>query len=212
MKRVSEEWKSKILDGLVPAGVLLLVALVVRLLWYPVSHFTNSAGSLIYLLLLLSGSMILLEQSMLNRRAEYTRAMDGMVSGLLAWLVISSSTILGPSAMIGRNGLILLIMVAIITGILWRRVYPLGMRYFTIIFLVNWGTLLITQGFFEILKAYSVFKLIYYTLGGLAVLAALGCVLYIFFRSKSRFQRIKWSTYLWFFLLFFLIVLGLPVY
>ncbi len=193
-----------------PAVILLLVSFVTRLAGLAVTRFLGSLGMLLFLVILLSFSMFLLEQSLLNKRAEHVRIWDGMLAGLFAWLVLSSVEMLGPSALAGRNGLLVLLMVSIITFILWRRIYPVGMKYFSIVLLANWSALVgfnILNQFFHHLKWFP------YLTGGLSISAGIAGFLlavWILLSSRTRTQRMRYSAWLWFCCLLILIFLQFP--
>jgi len=211
LKRLKVEWKSKLLDGRLPAFILLLAAFVTRLAGVAVSTYLGAPGMLVLLLIVLSVSMFLLEQSLLNRRAEHVRIWDGMRSGLFAWLVLSSVELLGPSALTGRNGLLMLLMVSMISFILWRRIYPIGMKYFSIQLLANWTVLMAFGGLEMFFHTFAWFRFLMMVVAVAGGVVSLLLVLWILASSRTRTQRMKYSSWLWFSALVTLTALGFPL-
>lgn len=184
--------RSKVLDGVVPAAVLLLMMLTVLISVGPIHSLFGGPGTMILNLGLLAVSMFSLHRSLVVRFAETTRAWYGMAGGLLAWSVIEISGLTGVSQIASLNGLMLLILVSLIAAQLWRS-FPVGGRYFIMIFLAYW-TAQIIVGFLEAISGRSFLFWMLYRLWGIAsALGLLGVIWWIFSLSERRSQR-TWAS------------------
>lgn len=191
------EWRSKLIDGILSASILILLWLLIELAVRPIEYVFGPPGLLVYVLGLLAVSMFALQQALVNRHGETLRTWYGICGGFLAWSVIEVINELGVPVMPNMASLVLLIMVGLIVMLLWRNL-PLGARYFSLTFLLNWVGMVFmrVQG---ILARYSpIFDLAYRATGWLSLMGVLAVLIWILFRSRRRPQRVMAALVVWF--------------
>ncbi len=194
------EWWSKLTDGILTSGILILIWMMVALAIRPISVIFGPPGLLIYALGLLAVAMFSLQQALVPGRIDITRAWYGLAGGFLAWSVVEVISYLGVPIMPSMAGMVLLIMVALIVWLLWRTVLPVGVRFFSLTLLLNWAEHVFMR-IEEVLANMSpVFQLLYRATGFLAVFAAFMALGWILFQSRRRIQRISAALTIWFLL------------
>jgi len=190
-----KDFNSKLLDGLLPALVLYLLFMLVVLGLKPIRAEFGGPGLLIYALGLLGVAMFSLQRALVQRFSEATRAWYGLAAGLLAWSVAEIGGLLDGSGLLTPRGVILLLMVTLVTALLWRAGQPLGVRFFLATFLANWGGD-VAVSFLRVAAEWGpAVRVFYLGIGLVSGLVSLGVLLWIFFRSERRVQRI-WAS-LW---------------
>ena len=200
LTQFNHEWFSKLTDGILAAVVLVLLWLVVYLAVRPIQAMFGNPGLLVYVLGLLAVSMFSLQQALLLRHSETTRAWYGMAGGFLAWSVTEVVNQLGVPLLPGLAGMVLLIMVALIVTLLWRHGLPVGARFFALTYLLNWVELFLMY-IQERLAQYSpIFTLTYRATGYLALLAVALTLGWIVFQSRRRIHRVSAALAVWFFI------------
>lgn len=204
-------WKqdlySKLMDGVLPGFFLFLLMVTIALLQAPIRSIIGRPGILVYAIVLVSITIYSLEHAILSRFTDVPRLLWGMVGGILAWTVTAMANRTGSMGMTGEMGFILFILFGLIVVTLWRHVLPLGVRYFMLAFLMNWAAQLLLHGQPDLTTYSAVFVVLRLISGYTALLAALGIVVWLFFRSQDRLQRIKVS--LWF---YFCLAVGLSAF
>ena len=80
--------RSKLLDGLLPAVALYLLAMPVLLPVDLIDWRFGRSGLLVYILGLMGIAMFSLQRGLVSRYSETARAWYGMAGGLRAWSVI----------------------------------------------------------------------------------------------------------------------------
>jgi hypothetical protein len=193
------EIRSKLLDGLLAPVFLILITILVVLLIRPVEILFQRPGLLVYTVILLAGAVVSLERSVVLRFPDAARALWGTVGGLLTWAVIELSNLIGNQGAINQTAILLLMLVGLIVGVLWKKVLPLGVKFYTVTFLGGWIGHLGVQGIQFVLKlssdpsANGTYQMIGFSLIGLCVII-MG---WIFLQSKSRIQRLWGTVALW---------------
>jgi len=190
--------RSKLIDGLLAAGVLVLLDIVVVLFVKPILIIFDRPGVLVYTVVLVALTAICLERSLSSRDPVITRAWWGILSGAAGWAVVEFSLWLGAQSMITETGIILLMMALLISSVLWRKVNSVGLHYFLLLFFMGWlghvglGSLIFLTGYMpQIQLAVSGTGI----LGGVVMAAA---VLYILLRSQTRMDRLNAALAIWF--------------
>jgi hypothetical protein len=193
---VNHEWRSKLMDGVLPALVLCLTWLVVAISIAPVEVIFGAPGLLVYVLGVMAFAVYSLHRSLNNHYAEPTQAWYGTAGGFLAWSVVSVSAYFGLPVQKSAS-LILIIMAGLVVAELWR-VLPAGPRFFGLAFLLNWlGA--ISMHIEEVLAPYSpVFTLLYRATGYIAVLLVFFVVGWVLFLTRRRMERIVGALGIWF--------------
>jgi hypothetical protein len=194
------ELRSKIVDGLIPALVLSLLAVVTTLLTEPILELTGKPGLLVFILGMLAIAVYNLEQALVNRYSDVRRTWHGMVAGLLTWIVTGLSGRLGSLDFSNEAGLIILIMVGLIVAVFWRRsILPLGARYFFATFLLNWVIAFVLNAQILFSRWSSVFTLSLRVSGYVSILVGLFLLWWLTVSSKARGQRMRTALLIWFF-------------
>ena len=193
------EIKSKLMDGLVAPLFLILITILVALLIKPVEILFQRPGLLVYTVVLLAAAIVSLERSVVLRFPDASRALWGAVGGLLTWNVIELSNLIGTQGLITETGVLLLMLVGLIIGVLWKKILPLGVKFYTVTFLAGWVGHLGTQGIKFLLTinkspdANNTFQVIGFSVIGLCVMI----MVWIFLQAKSRIQRLWGTVALW---------------
>ncbi len=194
------EWWSKLTDGILASAVLILIWMTVALVIRPISVAFGPPGLLIYVLGLLAAAMFALQQALVPGRMDATRAWYGTVGGFLAWSVVEVTSYLGVPVLPNLAGLLLLIMVALIVGLLWKTVLPVGVRFFSLTLILNWAEYALMKIEGTLATFSPIFRLAYQATGFLAILAALLTLGWILFQSRRRMQRVRGALAVWFLL------------
>ncbi len=200
-QRLQTDLRSKLIDGLGAAGILYLCMLTIAMMVRPVQNLSGSAGVLVYIVVFLAISIFCLERSLVTRRGERTRAWWGMTGGLLAWSVTMISNDLGAVELISLPGITMLLMVGLIVSVLWRRVLPLGVRFYAFSYMLFWtGTMFLgIQNYFG--QVSYLLKSLYWGNGVLAAAGGLYMVYFILIKTTRRIPRLWGALWLCFFML-----------
>lgn len=200
-QRLQTDLRSKLMDGLGAAFILYLGMLTMAMMVRPVQNLSGSAGVLVYIVVLLAISIFCLERSLVTRWGERTRAWWGMAGGLLAWSVTMVSNNLGAVELISLPGITMLMMVGLIVSVLWRRVLPLGVRFYAFSYMLFWaGTIFLgIQGYFG--QVSHLLKGLYWVNGILAAAGGLYMVYFILIKTTRRIPRLWGGLWLCFFLI-----------
>lgn len=190
--------KSRIIDGILPAVILILTWLLVVLTIHPIQQALGQPGLMIYTLGLLAIAMFALQHAVLEKHSHILRAWYGIASGFLGWAVTEVSISLNAPIFAAPGGVILIIMVALVFYILWKNGLPVGARFFVTVFLMNWFVHLFVdlQEFFS--SESALFTLTYRATGYFSILGMVAILVYILFHSRRRIERICASVGVWF--------------
>jgi hypothetical protein len=192
------ELRSKLIDGLLAAGVLVLLEIVLALFIKPILIIFDRPGILVYTVALIAVTAICLERSLSNRDPEMTRAWWGILGGASAWVVIEFSNWLGNQPLINETGIIILMLALLISSVVWLKVAYVGLHYFLLLIFMGWvghvglASLIFLSSY---LPQFQPVLLGTGILGGVAMAAA---ILYIFVRSQTRMDRLNAALVIWF--------------
>lgn len=190
--------RSKLIDGLLAAGVLVLLDVVMVLFVKPIMIIFGRPGMLVYTVVLVAATAICLERSLSNRDPEMTRIWWGILTGVTAWVVIEFSNWLGSQAIINETGVINLMLAILIASVLWRKVAFIGLRYFILLLFMGW---LGHAGLASIIFLASFIPQFQTLLTGVGIVSGVVMavsVLYIFIRSRTRIDRVNAALVIWF--------------
>jgi len=202
-----EDLRSKLTDGIGSGLFLVVISFTFELFTQLVYHFFGRPGALIFALILMAGSVTSLEESLRNRHPENQRVLLGMLGGVLAWLVTETSNQIGSLALYSDAGLILFIMVGLVVWTLWRRGLPLGAKLYMETLLLSWLVRLFLAGQ-HFMEAWSpIFVVVYQIIGYLGLIGGLFVCVWILFRSRTRYERLRLALALWFSILLGIVVL-----
>ena len=123
---LKQDFRSKLIDGLLAALLLLLLTVVVDILVRPINQQFGIPGLLVYSLAVLALSVFTLDRSLNTRLPETTRGWYGLAGGMLAWAVAVFSSKMALLDVLGDSNILIFILLALIVATLWRRVLPIG--------------------------------------------------------------------------------------
>lgn len=190
--------RSKLIDGLLTAGVLVLLDIVVVMFVKPIMVIFDRPGMLVYTVVLVALSAICLERSMSLRDPEMTRAWWGILGGLGSWVVIEFSIWLGAEVLINETGIIILMLALLISSVLWRKISYVGLHYFLLMFFMGWvghvglASLMFLSSFLP--QFNSVLQGAGFVSGAVMAIA----ILYIMVKSQTRMDRLNAALVIWF--------------
>ncbi|HZU87507.1 MAG TPA: hypothetical protein VFF78_08490 [Anaerolineaceae bacterium] len=198
MTHWKQDFRSKIIDGFVPANLLFLFSVTLGIMVAPIQNVFGRPGLLIYTLSLLAVSIVCLERSIVTRYLETWRAWYGAVGGLLAWTVIELINSFGAKALTSESGILTFIVVALVAGVLWKRVLPIGVQFFVFILLLSWGGHLVLVEQVVLQNIFPFLATSYQITGWVGVGGIVVGLAWLFSESETRIQRLWVANWLWF--------------
>lgn len=192
------DWVSKLRDGLLPALVMVLLVVVPSFLIPVIQDHFSRPGLLVYMLLLLTLGVLLLEGSLHDDRPIIRRCWYGLSGGIITWMATEVTDRLSGAGLISLNAVPFFLIIGLIVAILWRRVLPLPTRWFVLVFFMNWLSRFLVGGeqfLATFLPAARLAYLFTAALGGLGAIAFLALIIW---RSRERVQRMRMAVWLWF--------------
>jgi hypothetical protein len=192
------ELRSKLVDGLLAGGVLVLLELLLILLIQPVQLIFSRPGLLVYTVSLMAVAVLCLEQSLSTEKDEMNQAWWGTLGGILGWVVIELGTWLGGQSMIGESAIFSLMFIFLIVSSLWRHTQLLGFRYFVVLIFLGWVGHVAIQGVVLLVIYMPQLGLTLQWIGYLAWVGLAAALLYNFFGTRSRQERLDAAIMAWF--------------
>jgi len=191
--------RSKLVDGVLTPLVLVLISVLLALLIRPIEIIFQRPGLFIYTTVLLAFAIMALERCVVPRYSEVGRACWGIVGGVLTWGVIEMSNFIGVQGLTSETGMVSMALVGLIVGVLWRKVLPLGVKFFAVALLGGWighMGLYYTDLILNMNPASSTIGV--YPIMGI-VIAGIGVIILLwnFFQSKTRITRLWGGMFLW---------------
>lgn len=191
------DWVSKLRDGLLPAIVLVLLVAVPSLLILPIQNQFDRPGLLVYMLLLVAVGVMLLAAALHEEHSLMRRAWYGLAGGVVIWMATEVSDRLSGTGLTSLNAVPYFLIIGLIIAILWRRVLPLPVRWFALVFFLNWVTRFLVAGEQFLVDYFQLPKLAYLTTAGVGLLGVLASLYFIFWRSREGLQRMRLAVWLW---------------
>ncbi len=191
--------RSKLLDGLLAPLVLVLLSILLALIVRPVEIIFSRPGLLVYSVILIAAAVVSLERCSVLRYPDTTRAWWGMLGGILTWTVIETSNMISANDLVSETGVLSMMLVGLVTGVLWKRVLPLGVKFYAVTLLGAWASHLGLIGIQFLVKmstdpgANNTFPILGISIAGVGVII----LAWTFFQSKNRLQRLWVSLALW---------------
>jgi hypothetical protein len=191
-ERINAEATEIIYFGFFPVFILTIFSIALHQLIRPLLIQFQYPGLLTYCLILLAGGSFALDRSTLNRFAEPVRAWWGVTAGLLFGLSTEIAINSSMPADLELAPLILMVIFALIITTLWKRVLPLGVRFFAVTFFANWAIhyLLATQRF--LIDQYALIHLTYQWSGFISMAALIFFVIWMV-KAETKVERI-WAA------------------
>ena len=190
--------RSKLVDGLLAAGVLVLLSIQIVLFVKPILVIFGRPGMLVYIVVLVALTVICLDRSLSNRDPEMRRVWWGILGGGTSWAVIEFSNWLGDQAIVSEAGIINLLLGLLIVSVIWRKVAYVGLHYFLLLFFMGW---LGHVGLASLMFVSSYIPQGQMVLQGTGILAGVvmaAAILYILARSQTRMDRMNAALVIWF--------------
>jgi len=195
---VGQDFFSKVNDGLAPATVLIVLTVLYDLVLLPIERSLNISGMLIFVLLLLALGAIMLDGSITARHTQTECAFRGMLSGLFFWFSANTVARLAPAQNATQSVVMLMLMVTMIIVALWKTVFPIGVKFFTVVFLLNWiGRFLITNQL-AVLQNWNTPMPVITAFSWIALICVILLVVWLFVGSKYHIQRSWTAIGIWF--------------
>lgn len=209
---LTRDLSSKFWDGLIPMAALVLLTLVLHMLAAPIQGFWGNSGLLVYLVSLLGLGVVLLNHAILQTYSEIARGWLGLASGIVMWYVILLSEKIGGAQIPGATILLLLVVIGLVSAILWKSVFPIGIKFFVLsVFLAAVARFWITSQQL-MATAWPLFNSSLIISGYVALAALVFVLVWIIVLSKERTQRLWAAMWGWFWALQVLSVfLGKPL-
>lgn len=192
------DWVSKLRDGLLPALVLVLLVIVFSVLIPLFEQSLKRPGLLVYMLFLLTLGVLFLASALHEDQPLIRRAWYGLCGGMITWMATEVADRLGQSGLTSINAIPYFLIIALIVAILWRRVLPLPVRWFSLVFFLNWVSRFIVAGESTLVTYFPQANLMYLITAGVGGAGMLAASVYIIWRSRDRVQRMRMAVWLWF--------------
>jgi hypothetical protein len=201
MHLLLQDWRSKIVDGLLAGLMLIMGNLLLLLLTPALEQSFGKAGILIYPVILLAVAIYCLERSVVSRFSELRRAWFGLAAGILGWTVIELANWIGNTGLGSVTSMLTFLMMGSAVSVLWRRVIPVGLRFFFAVLLMAWGGHLLVNQQLQYASFLPELQVTLQITGFAAIIGAAGVCLWLVIWSERRMQRMWGATLLWFFVM-----------
>jgi hypothetical protein len=183
------ESTSKISNGFGTAFFILLLYFATRFIYPLVETTFGTPGAFIYILILLAAGIFMLARALLAGSEDAQLADAGLTAGVLLWQVTQFSNLLGSSGLFGQSGWLFWLMAVLITTVLWRKVLPIGLRFFMLVYLLMWVGLLYANTLSLITGWPPVFIAAYHAVRVIALLGVIVFLWWIVFRTSTAVER-----------------------
>jgi hypothetical protein len=194
----TNDLRSKLADGLLAAGVMIMLELLLILLIQPIAQSFSRPGILVYAVALTAVTSICLERSWTIRDSDITHAWMGIFGGLVGWVVVELSSWLGGLDLTGQTSILNLLLVFLVVSVLWRRVGTVGLRYFCVLFLMGWIGHVALSLLTFLTSLVPLLSANFFVLGYIAGAVGIGAVVYIFVRSQTQMERLNAAIVMWY--------------
>jgi hypothetical protein len=189
--------RSKLTDGILAGGVLVMLELVMILLIQPIQLLFLSPGILVYTVVLIALAVICLERCLALRDPDMVRAWWGILGGMVTWAVIELSNWLGNQIVTNETGILIFLFVILIISVLWRRIAPLGLRYFFLLTMLGWLGHAALETVIFLTGRLPQIGSILMGIGYASIAAIVLAIVYIMLRSQTRLERINAAIVIW---------------
>ncbi len=192
------ELRSKLVDGLLAGSVFVLLELLLILLVRPVQLIFSRPGLLVYTVSLMALGVVCLEQCLSAQKDELYQVWWGVLGGVLGWVVIELSTWLGGQSLLGETAVLSLMFMFLIVSALWRHTQLPGFRYYVVVTFLGWFGHVAIQSLVQIIGLFPQFAWYFNLLGYLAGAGLVLALVYNFWFTHNRRQRVNAAIMIWF--------------
>ncbi len=189
--------RSKLTDGVLAGGVLLMLDLLMIFLIKPIQLIFENQGILVYTVILIALAVFCLERSLALRDPDITRAWWGILGGMVTWAVVELSNWLGNQMVTNETGVLLFLFFLLVISVVWRRIAPLGLRYFFILAVLGWFAHAGLTSLIFLVGRLPQMSSILLGIGYASLAVILLSIVYIFVRSQTRLERINTAIVIW---------------
>lgn len=189
------DMRSKLVDGLLSFVAMFLFMGVLIVLMKPFQAM-GSWGMWAYLVLMFAVGIGFLWLSIQDRFADVTNAWLGIVGGMCAWSVTEMAGELGYTAVEDWDGIVLLLLAIATTAVLWR-LFPVGPKFWFVLFFLNWGGHVFIKFQKYILQGQPVLETTLMLSAIVLALVVVGLLYWIFVRATTRIQRLWGAVFIW---------------
>jgi len=195
---IRHDLRDKIINGICSGVGLLVLTVGLRFLTGLSKVIFGSPGVLALTFGILAATILCLDRSLVFHLSDTARAWYGMVGGVLAWMLVILNNSLEGDLYFNQSFILALIMTSLVVSVLWRRILPLGGKFFAMTFLLGWGNslLLLVKQQFEISYLWSI-QIVWVIVGYLAILGVIVVVGWLLTFSERRLQRLWGGVVLW---------------
>ncbi len=195
---IQRDLQSKLLDGLITGLALILLTAILRLLMSFSEAILGKPGVLSLMFGVLAVMVLCLDRSLVSRFPDTVRARFGMMGGMLAWMLVELNGSLEEGVRFSLSFVLELIVISLTVSVLWRRLLPLGGKFYALTFLLSWGNALLLLVKQQLEVSYSMpIKVVWTIIGYLAILGVIVTMGWILTFSESRQQRLWGGIALW---------------
>jgi len=180
---------SKIYDGFGTAAYLLMLTFTTRLLYLPIEEAFGRAGVFIFILLLLATGIFMLGRAFAAEKDENRLAFNGLTAGVLLWQVTRFSNRIGEIGLFNQTGWLIWLTFLLVVLVLWKRIFPVGLRFFSMTFLLLWAGLLYANTGNLLQTWPAVLIVAYRSVKAFALIGILILIWWIAFRTINPSQR-----------------------
>ena len=199
IQKIRNESASKINDGLLPPIVLTLLALLYSLLVQSVQRLLLLPGMLVLGLLMLALGAYSLDRCIQERYTQPEQAFHGMLAGTYFWFATEVALSIGGGQISIQTSSIIMLIVGLVITALWRTVLPIGVKFFSMVFLVSWIDRFLFTGQDALIKIWNLPEYIQTGYGWIALGIAILFIGWLFLLSSSRIHRLWAAVFVWFF-------------
>ena len=176
--------------------ILLLLTFAPRLVYLPIEQAFGRPGVFMFILILLATGIFMLARALTPGKDENRLAFNGLTAGVLLWQVTRFSNLIGEIGLFEQTGWLIWLTFTLIVAVLWRKVFPIGLRFFSITFLLHWAGLLYTNTSNLLHTWPPVLVVSYLSVRVIALIGILLLTWWIAFRTVNSSQRKACAVFL----------------
>ncbi len=188
---------ARVIDGAMPALVLLTLTLALDLLIYPIKAVARTEGLFIYFFVVLAAGLYSLDRCTLARKSTADQALWGMAAGLFLWHAFWMVQLFADFSLESPGQILILILVTMVGLTLWRPVLPQGVKFFLLSFLASWYSRIFVIEILNLSAKRLIHPGVFYLLGFLALVSLLVCIGYLVYKAEFKIQRLWISLVMW---------------
>lgn len=193
----SDGMSARVIDGVMPALVLLALTLALDLLIYPIKAVARTEGLFIYFFVVLAAGLYSLDRCTLTRKSTSDRALWGMAAGLFLWHAFWMVQLFAVFDLESPGQILFLILVTMVGLTLWRPVLPQGVKFFLLSFLASWYSRIFVIEILNLSAGGLIPPGVFYLLGFLALVSLLVCIGYLAYKAEFKIQRFWIALVMW---------------